>query len=230
MPFLSKHWFLTPCPLCLARVPHAGLCSACAAELPRLPVMHCQRCAEPLVGTQTEECARCLSDPPPYDRAYCALAYAPPVSILISWFKYHHMLRLTETLAHLMLAYVRTRSEPLPDCILPVPLHPVRIRERGFNQATEIARSLSRHTRVPYDKACVVRIKKTPPQTSLKRALREKNLKGAFALRRRPPPGRIAVLDDVMTTGTTFAEIAKLLKRNGVEYIEVWSLARTIRV
>ncbi len=150
--------------------------------------------------------------------------------MLISRFKYHHTLRLTETLTNLMLAYLRTHSEPLPDCILPVPLHPARIRERGFNQATEIARTLSRRIKVPYDKHCVVRIKKTPPQTSLKRKQREQNLKGAFALRRRPPPGRIAVLDDVMTTGTTFAEIAKLLKRNGVEYIEVWSLARTIRM
>ena len=230
MPLFSKYWFLTSCPLCLARQGREGLCPECAFELPRLPSSRCRRCAEPLVNVQSDECARCLSNPPPYDRAYCAFAYAPPISTLICQFKYQHRLQLTGVLVNLMFAYVTSRTEPLPECIVPVPLHSMRIRERGFNQSAEIARKLSRRLGIAYDKNCVARIRKTPPQTSLTHAQRKRNLKGAFALRHRPSAKHIALLDDVMTTGTTFAEIGALLKRSGVEHIEVWSLARTIRI
>lgn len=226
MPLFSRRLFVPPCLLCLAATEGADICPACAGELPR-PGNHCRRCCEPLPQNQGPLCARCLANPPAYDQARASFIYAPPISRLIIQLKYHRRLTLVKVLSELLLAHVRAEMDTVPDCLIPVPLHRLRISGRGFNQATEIARILSRRLGIPCDKHCVVRIRNTPPQTGLRGSRRRRNLRGAFAVRR-PPRGRhVALIDDVMTTGTTFAEIAALLKRNGVERVEAWALART---
>jgi ComF family protein len=115
---------------------------------------------------------------------------------------------------------------PSPKVILPVPLHRDRHRERGFNQSVEIARHLSRSFQIPLDLHAVIRHRPTLPQVHLTADERAKNVRGAFSLRRPITARHIAIFDDVVTTGATVAAIAELLRRQGVERIEVWAVAR----
>ena len=109
---------------------------------------------------------------------------------------------------------------------MPVPLHPSRLRERGYNQALEIARPVARHLGIALDYHCTRRVRATPPQTELPRRQRHGNVHGAFALCRTPKATRIAIVDDVMTSGHTVNELAGCLRRAGVRHIEVWVVAR----
>jgi ComF family protein len=116
-----------------------------------------------------------------------------------------------------------------PEVLLPVPLHPARLRERGFNQALELARPLARRFDRPLLIDAVRRIRATPPQTGTDRGARRRNIRNAFALHRPLPWRHVAIVDDVMTTGSTVAELARLLRRNGVERVQVWVAARAQR-
>ncbi len=114
-----------------------------------------------------------------------------------------------------------------PDSFVPVPLHHTRLRRRGFNQSLEIARVLSRRLGTPFDARCLKRIRASVPQTALPAKQRLQNPKGTFALRRAPRGRSIAIVDDVMTTGATANEAARVLRKAGVEHVEVWVAART---
>jgi len=211
-----------PCRLCGA----AGdrdrcLCDGCARDLPILGPA-CPRCALPL-SADAPLCGRCLRRPPPFDAALAPLRYAAPVDTLVHEFKFRGRLASGRLLAELMADAVAER--PRPQLLLPVPLHPRRLRERGFNQAHELARLLGRRLGIPVDGELVRRMRDTPPQHELPAKARRANIRRAFALAH-PPPAHVAVVDDVMTTGQTVAEIARLLKRAGARRVEVWVAAR----
>lgn len=213
------------CPLCLAHADDSGLCKDCLSELPTFG--HCCRiCLAPLTPQAGAVCARCTAGVI-YDRIRAVSPYIPPLSHLISQFKYRKELKLSKTLATLLATAVTQHNSRLPDLLLPVPLHRQRIRQRGFNQAVEIGRALSAQLKIPLDSACVCKVKKTPPQTALSKRQRQQNIKGAFRLRYVPEVKSVAIVDDVMTTGATVVEIASLLKRSGVQHVEAWVLART---
>ena len=212
------------CVLCRAPATNA-LCPDCRVDLPFIE-RGCKRCALPLSGTGNGlECGACQRRAPAFDRAAIPLLYAPPADVLITRFKFHGKLPLAATLATLIAEHVQ--SDPRPDVIVPVPLHPIRVRERGFNQSLELARVLSRQLAVPLSKRALTRTRHTQPQTNLDLRRRRRNLVGAFRAVAQDLPTHVALVDDVMTTGATAEAAATELKRAGAISVSVWAIART---
>jgi ComF family protein len=218
------------CLLCAVthREPH-GVCKSCATELPRLPVTHCPQCA--LFSASGAVCGQCLQSPPAFDRTFAAFRYAYPLDSMLQCYKYQHQLHLAEQLAGLMLS-VRTSETPThhppPDLIVPMPLHPHRLRERGFNQSLEIARHLATQLKIPLEANAAVRTRLSPPQASLPLKARVKNMKQAFVCTGRFDGLRIALVDDVMTTGASLNELSRTFKNAGAKQVECWVIARTL--
>jgi ComF family protein len=161
------------------------------------------------------------------DYAHAALRYAEPVNRLIVGLKYRRRLDIARALADLLAEKLRTVRRR-PDVILPVPLHAARLRERGYNQAHEIARLLAQRLSVPLVADAARRIKATATQTTLPRAQRARNVRNAFAIKKfhRLRDKHVAIVDDVMTTGHTVDALAKTLRRAGAKEISVWVVAR----
>ena len=171
-------------------------------------------------------CARCLAAPPRYERVLTPCLYAPMADRMIREFKYGRRIEWAAPIGKMLARHVRAADGGLPGALVPVPLHRERLRRRGFNQSLEIARVLSAELGVRLEAACVAKTRRTVPQTALDAKRRRRNLNGAFHLRRRPRAQRVAIVDDVMTTGATVGEMAKVLARAGVAHIEVWVAAR----
>jgi len=210
------------CFLCKGKAA-ALLCAACDADLPRLGPQHCPRCA--LASPAGALCGRCLTQPPAFDATHAALAYGFPADVLIQQLKFHGELSLAPLLGQFVVENVSATRRV--DFLLPVPLSAGRLRERGFNQALEIARHVARSTGVSIAQELCERTRDTPPQFGLSMEERRKNVKGAFQCPRLLGGAEIAVLDDVMTTGTTLDEIAATLKRAGAVRVVNWVVAKT---
>ena len=199
------------------------LCGPCAAELPRNQAC-CARCALPLPQAAAL-CGQCQRRPPPWDAAWVPFRYAWPLDRMESRFKFGGDLAAGRVLSSLWL-----RESPavgLPAWLLPVPLHVGRLRERGYNQALELARPLASRLGPVLQNRALIRARATPAQTELGALARRRNVRAAFAARPHTPwPAHVALLDDVMTTGATLAECARVLKRSGVQRVDVWALAR----
>ncbi|SFS16427.1 comF family protein [Dyella sp. OK004] len=199
------------------------LCHACDADLPRNRSC-CARCALPLPHA-AELCGECQRRLPPWDAAWAPFRYGWPLDRLESRFKFGADLAAGRTLSKLWAREFTSLEKP--DLILPVPLHPKRLRQRGYNQALELARPLAAAWHVPMRSDILQRERDTAAQTELDRAARRRNMRGAFSLSASIAlPAHIALLDDVMTTGATLAECALRLKRAGVRRVDVWALAR----
>jgi len=199
------------------------LCAACVAELPRNRSC-CARCALPL-PVSAALCGECQRHAPPWDAAWAPFRYGWPLDRLESRFKFGRDLAAGRALATLW----QRESMPLskPALLLPVPLHRARLRQRGYNQALELARPMARGFGLPLRHDVLQRLKATDAQTELDAATRRRNVRGAFAVHAGVAlPAHVAILDDVMTTGATLAECARVLKRAGVARVDVWALAR----
>lgn len=202
------------------------LCAGCERELP-LNESCCARCAVPLPEAKGELlCGPCAQRPPPYDRALSLLRYAYPADKLIQKLKFNAQLHLARLLGERLAGYVARHITQAPQVILPVPLHRMRLRERGFNQALELARPVARRLNIPLDYRSGARVRATAAQSLLPAAERRLNIKGAFQITRPLAARHAAIVDDVMTTGHTVEEFAATLRKAGVEKIEVWVLAR----
>ena len=201
----------------------AVLCAACDAELPRLDGAACPRCALPSPGG--ELCGRCLAHPPAYDATVAALAYEFPADVLVQGLKFRGELALAPLLGGLLAA--RLPRGTRVDYILPVPLARERLRERGFNQAIEIARPLALATGCKLAPHLAERSRDTAPQLGLPLEERARNVRGAFRCTHVPERAEIALVDDVMTTGATLEELAAALKRAGAARVVNWVVART---
>ena len=215
------------CLLC-AEPGHDGhdLCAACAASL-NPGYSACAQCALPL-PQPAPACGRCLRQPPPYTHTIAAGLYQFPLDRLLPRFKFHADLAAGRELARLLLAAVRT-ADP-PQAVIPVPLHPQRLRQRSYNQALELARPLSRALALPLRVDLLHRIRATPPQSELDAAARRRNVRGAFAINADAPlPEHVALIDDVMTTGATVSECARVLRQAGVARVDLWLVARAPR-
>lgn len=174
---------------------------------------------------RSEPCGACLRHPPAFDRTRAALAYAFPLDRLIPRLKYHGQLAIASALGDCLVRAVETA--PRPDRLIAMPLHPARLRARGFNQAGEIARTLARRLQLPLDATSCRRVRDTPPQMGLRRDVRRRNLHGAFVCTSDMRGLRIGIVDDVMTTGASLDELAKTLRRAGAASVEAWVVART---
>ena len=217
------------CELCVARTDGALLCAACADTLPRIAAA-CPVCAVPSAGSAV--CGRCLADPPPYAATIAALAYAFPADRLLQRIKYGGRIALAEWAGATLAAAVRVTlagrtGTNRPDRIVALPLAASRQRERGFNQAREIAVHVACGIGLPLA-APLARISAGPPQTALPWAERRRNVRGAFAVHSAVRGARIALVDDVMTTGATLAEAARMLRSAGAARVECWVVARTL--
>lgn len=208
------------------------LCRSCQQALPRNPNT-CLGCALPLPpAADGLHCGQCQQAAPLVHTTLAAFRYDDPVSQLVGQFKYQRRLVAGRVLGAGLADVVQAhyRHLPWPEVLLPVPLHPHRLRERGYNQSLLIARDLSRALQIPLTINALCRIRPTPPQQGLKADERRRNLQGAFAL----APGwnhhwqRVALIDDVVTTMSTVREIARILQLNGGTGLEihVWCLAR----
>jgi ComF family protein len=214
---LARLLFGGTCFLCRGSA-RAMLCAECDADLPRLGGSLCPRCALDSPGGAV--CGRCLAETPRYDATVAALAYRFPADALVHALKFRGELALAPLLGQLLLEKVTAGSV---DCIVPVPLSPQRLRERGYNQALEVARHLGGRLEID---ACE-RERDAPPQAGLDRDERRRNVRGAFRCRRTFAGERVALVDDVMTTGATLDALAGALKDAGAASVANWVVCRT---
>lgn len=221
--------------LCLlCATPGTMLCAACKIETQAQLRAACMQCGLPLHTTGI--CGACISQPPAFDATIAAALYAPPFDQLILGLKFHAQIAYAPLFADLLFerveanAHARPAQGPELDRLIPVPLSRTHLADRGFNQALEIARPLGRRLHLPVDTDSLLRVVDTLPQASLPYEARHKNMRGAFALSQNPHPLHglhVGVIDDVMTTGTTLNEFAKILKRAGVARVTNLVVART---
>jgi len=227
MEWLPAILFPSQCRLCgVATGTALKLCPRCLADSPW--IRHaCRQCSTPLpVHAEDNHCGHCQKRPPAFDATTALFHYRPPVDYLIKQLKFANELAIVPLLSTPMSARLTTRAAPLPSLLVPVPLHQTRLRERGFNQATELARRVGRELGIRSDHRLCTRNRDTRPQSLLSPNARRLNLCNAFSVRHRPVAGHIAIIDDVMTTGHTSNELARVLKQAGAQQVEVWVIAR----
>ena len=209
------------------------LCEYCEQDCPQL-VNACPCCGLPRSSADATACTSCKSRPPPFDGVFSLYAYTDPVDSMITGLKFRHDLAFARVLGTLLARRWRASGRCAPACLLPMPLHRSRLRERGFCQTTAIARHVAQRIRGEDERRVRVRtdllerIRPTAAQSGLAAAARAANVTDAFRVRRLPVPPRIALLDDVLTTGTTAAAAAAVLKAAGALHVEVWCCARAL--
>jgi ComF family protein len=224
------------------RLPWPGLCLVCrkaqwqavchqclSAFAPTRP--RCKRCALTLESGHPA-CQACEDAPPEFDRAFAAVDYTSPWRELVARFKFNGDVALARPLSALMATQLRKMPpRGRPQWIIPTPLSPARLRERGYNQSWQLARHLSRQVGIPTLPNAVRRVKDTPRMMTLEADDRRQQIRGAFEVAtscRRALAGRhVALVDDVLTTGATLDEVTRTLQAAGVRQVSVWVLART---
>ena len=218
------------CLLCDSESHHHryDLCRDCEQELPYLST-GCIRCGLPLADNVAGTCGKCLTNPPHYDHCFSLLNYAAPVDKLVQRLKFTGKLVIARSLAELFVQRTANWSSiSAGECIIPVPLHKNRIRQRGFNQALELARPIAKNLKIKIDKTSCKRIIDTQPQSILSADERANNICHAFSVEPAIAWKRVILFDDVITTGQTVNTLAKELKQHGVEEVTVWCIARAL--
>lgn len=221
---IFKHILPQQCLLCLAPAGSQLLCSPCHDELPWLVGPLCPVCALPTGSGDI--CGACLRHPPRFDATCAVLEYRFPVSAVLQRYKYAGFLTAAQLMGSLLADKIAGTSRP--DILIPMPLHGSRLKERGFNQALEIARVVAKRLQLPLAPDTCLRTRPTTPQASLPLTARAKNLRGVFACRDNLEGKRVALLDDVMTSGTSLDALAKCVKDAGASHVECWVVARTL--
>lgn len=233
-------WLPSACALCGAEARGGPVCGQCLDDLPRLGSA-CVRCGVPLpsaglqgslAGTPVPGvtlCGSCLREPPPLARCVAALEFRDTARALVHGLKFRGQLPFARPLGEVVARSVAERGPVEADLLLPVPLHPGRLRQRGFNQATEVARVVSRLLGMPLaSPGTATRRRSTVAQTDLPGArARRRNVAGAFQVDSREVSGRrVVLLDDVMTTGATLYELARTVGAAGARQVEAWACCR----
>jgi ComF family protein len=218
---------LLPVSCALCKDPTHGplpVCKPCIADFPA-PGQHCNRCALP-TGTDGI-CGQCQQQPPSFDSVHALFHYHEPVNILIQQLKYNNRLEFSRLFAELLAEKIADGIEA-DELLIPVPLHPARLRTRGYNQSWELARRIAGLTGIPASRRCCRRVLKTPSQTGLSAEQRRRNLKQAFFVRHDLSGKHIYIVDDVMTTGSTLNEMARTLKQAGATRVTGLVIARVV--
>jgi len=218
--------FPATCLLCLdpGQPPALDLCRGCEQDFPpNAPA--CTGCAMPAAGG-SETCAHCRRRRRVFNAAFAPYRYEFPLVELIHRLKFGGQLALGRMLGTLLARRLVERARPRVDAIVPVPLHAEREAARGYNQAREIAMFAAQLLGVPMEDKLVHRPHPTVEQTALPAAARRRNLRGAFEVCAASVPLRVAIVDDVLTTGATAEALALALRRAGCRHVEVWAVAR----
>ena len=215
------------CSWCGASSQDGRACTPCIAALP-WNASACRACALPLTsGVEASVCVDCLRDSPPQDRSWAAFRYEPPIRQAIVELKFRGRLAPAHVIGGLMAEQLARRAQPLPEVLVPMPLHERRLQRRGYNQALELGRELARRLSLPLASRAARRVRATLEQTRLDGAARRRNVRGAFLVDPRAVRGRhVALLDDVITTGATVAELARATRAAGATRLDVWAAAR----
>ncbi|MBN7771154.1 ComF family protein [Marinobacter daepoensis] len=217
------------CVTCLSTPAQHGICVDCRNDLPANRYA-CRVCALPLpFSLPDQRCGECLSDPPPYTRSLIPWRYQFPVDGMIGRYKYHGQHRFARPLLAGFSDYLENNlaQNEWPEALIPAPMHWARRWHRGFNQAQDIAEAVSRRLGRPeVFSSAIRRTRRVQAQRQLDRAGRLANLRGLFEVTA-PIPARVAIVDDVVTTGATARAIASVLAEAGAEDIQIWALART---
>jgi ComF family protein len=211
-----------PCLLCGAASKTGVCCAECDASLPGLSAARCPVCALPTLNGAI--CGRCLNHPPHFRRTVAAYAYAFPLDKLVLALKYGEKLHLANSLGDRLAQCVVVR----PDCLVAMPLHPARLRERGFNQSLQLARRIGHQLDLPVLPLACSRVRNTPSQSSLPWKERGKNMRKAFYCSAEVAGKHVAMVDDVMTTGATLNELSLALLNAGATEVSAWVVARTL--
>jgi len=214
------------CILCgLYPASSSQVCHACLADLPRIGNA-CLRCANPLTLSQQSQviCPACQQKAPPFTQVVAPFEYRFPIDQMIQLAKFNGQPHYLNPLAELLSEHLR--DKPMPELIIPVPLHRKRLQERQYNQAALLAKRVARNLGIPFSNRLLIKTENTPHQAELGRKARSKNLRNSFCCSG-SPPASVAVVDDVMTTGTTAAEITRVLKAAGCQQVYIWIIART---
>nr|WP_075988041.1 phosphoribosyltransferase family protein [Vibrio fluvialis] len=216
-------WLRPSCKLCdLPLESHStqSLCGACLDWY--APTTRCARCGLPC-ETPTEQCGQCLTSPPPWHKLYCLGDYRFPLNQSVHQLKYQRQFWQARPLAGLLAPRIVSPA-PLVTC---VPLHWRRHAWRGFNQSDVLARQLAQQLGSQYQPRLFSRRLATPPQQGLNKAQRRRNLNQAFVLNSAPNHRHIAIVDDVVTTGSTVRQLCNLLLDVGVESLDIYCICRT---
>lgn len=223
-----SHTFRLPsvCTLCHQRHrgPHA-VCFECQQHFTLIGPA-CYHCALPLPNQSFLVCGHCCKSKPYLDQVIAPYHFKEPLRSLLHEFKYSEGLYLSSFLANII-TQLLNKEVLMTECLIPVPLHTKRLRNRGFNQAAELTKQLSRSLKLPYHLTICSKKINTPPQASLAAAQRRKNLSHAF--KSKPIPYQhVTLIDDLLTTGSTLNELAKVLKNQGVQRVDAWCCARVV--
>ena len=234
---VSDSLFPRQCLTCesfLSDRPNTYLCPTCAGQVARLDGPACDTCSQPFwtFGAsfieEGADCGLCRTHPPPFVRARSVGLYRGQLKTMILQMKYRPKAQAAFALAGLLIeAYPSLFGELVPDAVVPIPLHTERFLERELDQATLMARELARTTGWPL-RLWLRKVRHTPPQSRLSRAGRRANVLRAFALapRARPEGRTVLLIDDVLTTGATARESARILAKAGASAVYVYTAAR----
>lgn len=230
-PFIEK--IITPytCVICLETSDQKrDICSHCQNNLPLL-VNTCLQCGIAFSKThRSERCGQCLKHSPHFDNTVVGFDYRSPIDGWLRQFKFHkkglYARLLTEIYIEKLARLFEQQPEQIPQVLIPMPLHWRRLAQRGFNQAHTIAQYLSQHFEIPIVYTSVTRTRYTKAQSSLGLLSRKSNIQGAFLIRNLNAMDHVAIIDDIITTGSTVNELSKQLKFKGVCRVSVWALAR----
>ena len=210
--------------MCGAESAGEAVCRACACALPHRPQTACPCCGLPGLGGGC--CAACERDQPAYDATLALYDFVFPVDAMVHALKYRHRLAMASFFGAALAARAHDFGAQA-DLVLPMPLHPRRLAERGFNQAVELARALARARELPLGLAVVRKLRDLPAQAGLDREARLRSPRGAFECVEDLNGRRVIVVDDVMTTGATLDELARCLKGRGASWVGNLVVART---
>jgi ComF family protein len=221
--------FLLPnhCIFCKrAARPELALCGLCETRYAAYP-LHCEYCGLASLGAPC--CGKCQIKRPNFSRLIAGSIYEFPFDYCVKQLKFQQQFLMADVLAYLLAKKILQKETPLPNFMVPVPLHLLRLRERGFNQAELIALRLKKYLPIQVLKNACYKINHTLPQSGLPAKKREKNIRHAFASSRRFDALHLAIVDDVVTTGSTVTELTSLLLENGAKQVDVWTAARAMQ-
>lgn len=219
------------CIFCTTIIPiqqEKGICNKCKKSLPFIEGKACQKCGKPIQDLKGRTiCFDCVKTSPIYERGWSVFIYEGMVKETIYRFKYGGHREYAKYLGHLMTKRIKSEELLEVDLIIPIPIHINRKRKRGYNQAEELAKVVSKELGIPMDTSIITRIKDTKPQSGLSIVQRQNNIKKAFQIKDKInlEQMKILLVDDIYTTGTTINYCSTLLKKRGAKEIYFLSLS-----